>query len=237
MGFHEIIHNLIKHIPNCENISDNIWLWSQDITEHLKQLNDLLQTIDRSGFTLKFAKCSFAVPEINVSGHIVSSRGIQPDKKKIEAVANAPAPKTKAEVSITQQNLEKQCRKLRRSIRSLSRRTANTYFHEHCRNPTTLKKSDPELIQVRQCIENNQPHKPPSHYKPLEQELSIVDDIILRDNRIILPAMLRNKAIKLAHEDHAGMTKTKQRIRSKLWWPTWTKILNNTSDHLILAKS
>ncbi len=94
--FHEIIHNLIKHIPNCENISDNIWLWSQDITEHLKQLDDLLQTIERSGLTLKFAKCSFAVPEINVFGHIVSSRGIQPDKKKIEAVANAPAPKTKA---------------------------------------------------------------------------------------------------------------------------------------------
>ena len=96
--FHEIIHNLIKHIPNCENISDNIWLWSQDITEHLKQLDDLLQTIEHSGLTLKFAKFSFAVPEINVFGHIVSSRGIQPDKKKIKAVANAPAPKTKAEV-------------------------------------------------------------------------------------------------------------------------------------------
>ena len=96
--FHEIIHNLIKHIPNCQNISDNIWLWSNDITEHAKQLDMLLQTIEDSGLTLKFPKCSFAVPEINVFGHIVSSRGIQPDKKKVEAVANAPAPKTSAEV-------------------------------------------------------------------------------------------------------------------------------------------
>ena len=87
--FHEIIHNLIKHIPNCQNISDNIWLWSKDITEHAKQLNELLQTIEESGLTLKFPKCSFAVPEINVFGHIVSSRGIRPDNKKIEAVANA----------------------------------------------------------------------------------------------------------------------------------------------------
>ena len=53
----------------------------------------LLQTIEDSGLTLKFPKCSFAVPEINVFGHIVSSRGIQPTKKKVEAVANAPAPK------------------------------------------------------------------------------------------------------------------------------------------------
>ena len=96
--FHEIIHNLIKHIPNCQNISDNIWLWSKDITEHIKQLDELLQTMESSGLTLKFPKCSFAVPEINVFGHIVSSRGIHPDKKKIESVVNASAPKTTAEV-------------------------------------------------------------------------------------------------------------------------------------------
>ena len=96
--FHEIIHNLIKHIPNCQNVSDNIWLWSKDITEHAKQLDMLLQTIEDSGLTLKFPKCSFAVLEINVFGHIVSSRGIQPDKNKVEAVANAPTPKTSAEL-------------------------------------------------------------------------------------------------------------------------------------------
>ncbi|CAB4035276.1 Hypothetical predicted protein [Paramuricea clavata] len=35
---------------------------------------------------------------MNVFGHIVSSRGIHPDKKKIESVVNTPAPKTTAEV-------------------------------------------------------------------------------------------------------------------------------------------
>jgi hypothetical protein len=96
--FHEIIHNLIKHIPNCQNILDNIWLWSKDITEHIKQLDELLQTMESTGLTLKFPKCSFAVPEINIFGHIVLSRGIHPDKKKIKSVVNAPAPKTTAEV-------------------------------------------------------------------------------------------------------------------------------------------
>jgi erythromycin esterase-like protein len=78
-------------------------------------------------------------------------------------------------------------------------------------------KTDRELIQVRQCIEINQPHKLPPQYKTLEQELSIVDNIILRGNRIILPTKLQSKAIKLAHNDHAGMTK------SKLWWPNMDK--------------
>ena len=43
--FHEIIHNLIKHIPNCQNISDNIWLWSKNITEHAKQLDTLFKPL------------------------------------------------------------------------------------------------------------------------------------------------------------------------------------------------
>ena len=79
------------------------------------------------------------------------------------------------------------------------------------------------MIQVRQCIENNQPHRLPPQYKSFGQGLSIVDYIIRRGNRIILPVKLRNKAIELAHEDHAGMTKTKQPIRSKLWWPYMDK--------------
>ena len=100
--FHEIIHNLIKHILNCQNISDNIWLWSKDIIEHVKQLDKLLQTMESSGLTLKFPKCPFAASEINIFGQIdqiisVSSQGIRPDKK-VESVVNAPAPKTTAEV-------------------------------------------------------------------------------------------------------------------------------------------
>ena len=35
--FHEIIHQIIKDIPDCENISDNISLWSKDRATHLKQ--------------------------------------------------------------------------------------------------------------------------------------------------------------------------------------------------------
>ena len=61
---------------------------------------------------------------------------------------------------------------------------------------------DPGLIQVRQCIENNQPHRLTPQYKSFQQELSIVDSIILRGNRIILSPKLRNKAneFELAHE-------------------------------------
>ena len=96
--FHEIIHDLIKEIPGVANISDNIWIWSHDKATHLQQLDQLLTKLETSGITLKLPKCSFAVPQINVFGHIVSASGIQPDDKKIKAVQEAPHPTTASEV-------------------------------------------------------------------------------------------------------------------------------------------
>ena len=36
--FYKVIHDLIKEIPDCENISDNTWLWTKDETTHLERL-------------------------------------------------------------------------------------------------------------------------------------------------------------------------------------------------------
>jgi len=52
--FHEVINQIIRHVPNCENISDNIWLWSQDMAEHIKQLDQLLGTLQVNGITLNY---------------------------------------------------------------------------------------------------------------------------------------------------------------------------------------
>ena len=96
--FHEIIHDLIREIPGTANISDNIWIWSRDKNTHLQQLDRLLSKLEASGITLKLPKCSFAVPQINVFGHIVSANAIQPDEKKIKAITDAPHPTNASEV-------------------------------------------------------------------------------------------------------------------------------------------
>ena len=96
--FHEIISNLIKDIPRCANISDNIWLWSYDKKSHCEQLEQLLTKLESSGISLKYPKCSFMVPEVNVFGHMFSGNGIRPDNAKIKAVNEAPPPKSCSEV-------------------------------------------------------------------------------------------------------------------------------------------
>ena len=51
----------------------------------------------------------------------------------------------------------------------------------------------------------------------------VIGYIVLRGNRIILPEKLRAKALSLAHEGHLGIVGTKQRLRTKVWWPGMDK--------------
>lgn len=42
---------------------------------------------------------------------------------------------------------------------------------------------------------------------------------ILKASRIVMPASLRSRALRLAHEEHQGLVETKQLPRDKVWFP------------------
>ena len=55
-----------------------------------------------------------------------------------------------------------------------------------------------------------------SCFHEARHELFVVDDLILRINKIVIPTSLQRKVIKAAHHlGHLGMTKTKQMLREK----------------------
>ena len=55
-------------------------------------------------------------------------------------------------------------------------------------------------------------------YSTLRDELSNFDGIVLRKNRIVVPQSLRKKILKLAHETHQGVVKTKQSLRTRFFF-------------------
>ena len=55
-------------------------------------------------------------------------------------------------------------------------------------------------------------------FQSLRQELSVYEGIILRGNRIVMPKQLQSKILKIAHESHMGIVRTKQMLRSKYFW-------------------
>ena len=51
------------------------------------------------------------------------------------------------------------------------------------------------------------------------EELTVIDDVILRGGRVLVPEKLRTRLVELAHEGHQGIVRTKQRLRDLYWWP------------------
>ncbi|CAF0717686.1 unnamed protein product [Brachionus calyciflorus] len=60
-------------------------------------------------------------------------------------------------------------------------------------------------------------------YKLLGEIMVTNDGILLRDRRIILPSALQRLTVKIAHEAHLGIVKTKGILRSKVWFPNLDK--------------
>ena len=59
--------------------------------------------------------------------------------------------------------------------------------------------------------------------KAVRDELWIMEQLVLRGNKVVLPEKLWNQTIQLAHEGHQGMVRTKSRLREKGWWPNLDK--------------
>lgn len=85
----------------------------------------------------------------------------------------------------------------------------------------TLK--DVELVAVREALNIGKWNEKLKKYCPFREELGVVNDIVMRGDRIVVPTNLRKRILKLAHIGHPGIERTKQRIRSKVWWPNVDK--------------
>ncbi|UYV75641.1 hypothetical protein LAZ67_13000826, partial [Cordylochernes scorpioides] len=72
---------------------DDVVVYAKDRQELEERLRKVLQRFDKVGIRLNRNKCKFAMEELDILGHIVSSEGIKPDNRKIEAVLNFPIPK------------------------------------------------------------------------------------------------------------------------------------------------
>uniref|UniRef100_A0A336MPS3 RNA-directed DNA polymerase n=1 Tax=Culicoides sonorensis TaxID=179676 RepID=A0A336MPS3_CULSO len=64
--------------------------------------------------------------------------------------------------------------------------------------------------------------KIPDHLKifyKFKDSLDIQDKCIFYGNRVLIPPLLRDKALDLLHKSHLGIVKCKQIARSCMWWP------------------
>jgi len=68
------------------------------LLKSIEWLGSVFERFWSAGLKLKLKKCQFAQKSIAYLGHIISNKGIKPDKAKLEAVADYPTPADTKEV-------------------------------------------------------------------------------------------------------------------------------------------
>nr|XP_054761486.1 uncharacterized protein K02A2.6-like [Lytechinus pictus] len=91
-------------------------------------------------------------------------------------------------------------------------------------------KEDPSLVQVRKFVEEGWPakHTLSQELRPLyvlRDEFSIVDEVVMRDDRIVVPATLQGKLVQFAHSAHQGIVRTKSRLRDDYWFQGMDRVV------------
>jgi len=79
---------------NCIVYIDDIIIAGKTFDEHLNNLQQVFERVDKAGLKLQPSKCHFLQPRVPFLGHIVSAEGISPDPDKTQRVREWPTPTT-----------------------------------------------------------------------------------------------------------------------------------------------
>lgn len=73
---------------------DDILIYSPTLEEHKKHLQMVFHILQENKLFVKSTKCSFAQPQLEYLGHVISAAGVATDGSKIQAVQDWPTPTT-----------------------------------------------------------------------------------------------------------------------------------------------
>lgn len=86
------------------------------------------------------------------------------------------------------------------------------------------QEQDEVCSQIKKYCDNGWPDKKSipgavKHYLPISAELSVVDGLLMRGGRIVIPSDLRLDILDRLHPGHQGIQKCRLRARQAVWWP------------------
>ena len=72
-----------------------------------------------------------------------------------------------------------------------------------------------KIIRIIQVGQRNIKNPALEPFKFVFPKHMVVDGLVLRGDRVVVPNTLRDKIVNIAHEGHLGITKTKNLLRSR----------------------
>lgn len=80
--------------------------------------------------------------------------------------------------------------------------------------------NDSTLAEVKEALHTGRWSDAVKKFIPFKDELYCCHEVMLRGERLIIPTSLQKRVLRLAHIGHPGIERSKQRLRSKVWWPS-----------------
>lgn len=92
--------------------------------------------------------------------------------------------------------------------------------------------NDHVLASVKWCVLDGWPPRSKvedalRQFYSFRDDLHIVNSILFKKRSIIIPSSLRKEMLQRMHAGHLGISKTKQLVRSSIYWPGLMKTLVN----------
>ena len=118
------------------------------------------------------------------------------------------------------------------SIQIATLSVAAAVSEEEFRNASA---ADTELNAVRAYVIGRWPSRQRDvdpqavRFYHVRDELSQHGSLLFRGDRLVVPAALRERVLRNAHEGHQGLVRTKQRLRARFWWP---RLDRQVQEHL-----
>src|SRR6202453_4591050 len=101
VSFQTMMNAILKDLIDQGHVvvyMDNILMFSKDLEQHRRIVNEVVRRLKENDLFLKPQKCFFEQKEVKFLGLIISEEGIRMDSKKVEGVQNWPRPKKFKEV-------------------------------------------------------------------------------------------------------------------------------------------
>ena len=96
--FQKAMDSVLQGIPHCICYLDDILVTGRSDAEHSKNLETVLQRLQKHGVRLKREKCSFFQDSVEYLCHTINAQGIHTTDKKVRAIVSAPSPSNLAEL-------------------------------------------------------------------------------------------------------------------------------------------
>ena len=96
--------------------------------------------------------------------------------------------------------------------------------HNYLYKIKKAQQSDPVCCKVAEFSRSSWPAYKSNHpsltpFFEHQGHLTLADDILLYDDRLVIPSGLQLEMLQLIHEGHLGITKCRARARRDVWWP------------------